>query len=128
MSEIKVDNLTGKTAAGNVTITSEGGAATQSLQQGVLKAWTALASSLNGTVGDSLNNSSFSDDGSGQTTITMTNPMINTTDFCVSQASTYLYPYQGKGESTTTYALDTVNSTGTFSDGTSNGMVSGDLA
>ena len=128
MSTIIADNLTGKTSAGSVTVTSEGGAATQSLQQGVLKAWTALASSLNGTVGDSLNNSSFSDDGTGQTTITMTNPMINTTDFCVSQAATYLYPYQGKGESTTTYALDTVNSTGTFSDGTSNGMVSGDLA
>jgi len=128
MSEIITNKLTGKTAAGNVTITSEGGSATMQLQQGVLKAWTALASSLNGSSGDSLNNSSFSDDGTGKTTITMTNPMTNTTDFCVSQAATYNYAYQGKGESTTTYALDTVDYQGSFADGTSNGMVSGDLA
>ena len=37
MSEIKVDTLTGKTSAGDITVTSEGGAATQSLQQGLAK-------------------------------------------------------------------------------------------
>ena len=39
MSEIKVDTLTGKTSAGNITVTSEGGAATMQLQQGLAKAW-----------------------------------------------------------------------------------------
>jgi len=36
MSTILVDNLTGKTSAGSITVTSEGGAATQSLQQELL--------------------------------------------------------------------------------------------
>ena len=39
MSTILVDNLTGKTSAGDITVTSEGGAATQSLQQGLAKVW-----------------------------------------------------------------------------------------
>ena len=39
MSEIKVDTLTGKTSAGDITVTSEGGAATMQLQQGLVKAW-----------------------------------------------------------------------------------------
>ena len=39
MSEIKVDTLTGKTTAGDITVTSEGGAATMQLQQGLAKAW-----------------------------------------------------------------------------------------
>ena len=34
MSEIITNKLTGKTAAGDVTITSEGGSATMQLQQG----------------------------------------------------------------------------------------------
>ena len=39
MSTVIADNLTGKTAAGNVTVTSEGGAATFQLQQGLAKVW-----------------------------------------------------------------------------------------
>jgi hypothetical protein len=35
MSTILVDNLTGKTSAGDITVTSEGGAATQSVAAGV---------------------------------------------------------------------------------------------
>jgi hypothetical protein len=37
MSTILVDNLTGKTSAGDITVTSEGGAATMQLQQGLAK-------------------------------------------------------------------------------------------
>ena len=37
MSTVITDNLTGKTSAGDVTITSEGGSATMQLQQGVAK-------------------------------------------------------------------------------------------
>ena len=42
MSEIKVDTLTGKTSAGDITVTSEGGAATMQLQQGLAKVWQNL--------------------------------------------------------------------------------------
>ena len=47
MSTIVADNLTGKTTAGSVTVTSEGGAATQSLQQGLAKVWV----NINGSSG-----------------------------------------------------------------------------
>ncbi len=127
-SILKVDDLRGNTAAGNITITSEGGSATQSLQQGVAKAWTVNASSSAGTVGDSLNNSSFSDVGTGQTQVTLTNPMSTATDWCVTQGSTSAYPYVCAAQTSTTHRLDTVNGTGTFSDGSSNGQVTGDLA
>ena len=39
MSEIITNKLTGKTSAGDVDITSEGGSATMQLQQGLAKAW-----------------------------------------------------------------------------------------
>ena len=46
MSEIITDKLTGKTSAGDVTITSEGGSATMQLQQGVAKVWCNLDGTL----------------------------------------------------------------------------------
>ena len=51
-SILKVDELQGITAAGDITVTSEGGAATQSLQQGLAKAW----NNTNST-GTTINNS-----------------------------------------------------------------------
>ena len=128
MSTVITDNLTGKTAAGNVTITSEGGSATMQLQQGLAKAWTVNASSASGTVGDSLNNSSFSDVATGRTEITLINPMSAATDWCVTLGSTSNYPYVCSATSSTTHRLDTVNGTGNFTDGSSNGQVTGDLA
>ena len=128
MSEIKVDTLTGKTTAKTVTVTT-GASATQSLEQGLLKAWTVSASAFDGTVGDSFNNSSFTDESSaGQTTITLTNPMNTATDYCVSYSAVAGYPFQGKADTASTFSLDTVNDAGNYADGTANGMVSGDLA
>jgi hypothetical protein len=63
MSEIKVDTLTGKTSAGDITVTSEGGAATMQLQQGLAKSW---INHFEGTsVNDSLNCTSLVDNGTG---------------------------------------------------------------
>ena len=61
MSEIKVDNLTGKTSAGNITVTSEGGAATQSLQQGLIKVWADYSGGGTPVADDSFNCSSLTD-------------------------------------------------------------------
>lgn len=41
-SILKVDELRGIVSAGDITVTSEGGAATQSLQQGLAKAWATI--------------------------------------------------------------------------------------
>ena len=76
MSTILVDNLTGKTSTGDITVTSEGGAATQSLQQGLAKAWFFLqhdSAPAIGDVKDSLNFASITDEGTGQVSYTFTN-------------------------------------------------------
>jgi hypothetical protein len=72
MSTILVDNLTGKTSAGSITVTSEGGAATQSLQQGLAKAWGNFNGTTN-TVADSLNISSVTDNGTADYTYNINN-------------------------------------------------------
>lgn len=73
MSEILVNKLTGTSTAGNITVTSEGGAATMQLQQGLAKAW----NNLNGTgtiaIRDSFNISGVTDGGSGRYTHSVTN-------------------------------------------------------
>jgi len=112
----------------STTAPSEGGAATTSVVQGLAKAWTVNANSIAGNVGDSLNNSSFSDVGTGQTQVTLTNPMSAATDWCVTQGVTSGYPYNCAATSSTTHRLNTVSGTGSYADGSSNGQVTGDLA
>lgn len=65
MSTILVDNLTGKTSAGSITVTSEGGAATQSLQQGLCKVWINFNGTGTIAARDSLNVSSLTDNSTG---------------------------------------------------------------
>ncbi len=77
MSTVITDNLTGKTSAGNVTITSEGGSATMQLQQGILKAWVNLDGTGTIAVLDSLNIASVTDDGSGAYINAFTNSFNN---------------------------------------------------
>ena len=79
-SILKVDELQGITAAGDITVTSEGGAATQSLQQGLAKAWCFF----DGTAGsisfsDSFNGSSLSDVATGQYDMNFSSSMANST-------------------------------------------------
>ena len=71
-SILKVDDLRGNTAAGNITITSEGGAATMQLQQGLAKTWV----NFNGStvaIRTSENVSSLTDNGTGDHTVNLTN-------------------------------------------------------
>jgi hypothetical protein len=75
MSEIKVDTLNGKTTAGDITVTSEGGAATMQLQQGLAKAFCSIE--LDDTILASLNASSFTDNGTGDITNTLASAMAN---------------------------------------------------
>jgi len=85
MSEIITNKLTGKTAAGNVTITSEGGSATMQLQQGVAKAFllhqqnsTGSAVLATDTTGNSLNISSVTDLETGGIKPALTSAMSDT--------------------------------------------------
>ena len=63
------------------TVTSEGGAVTTSLQQGLAKAFCSTDGDT--TISDSLNISSATDDASGDNSFVVTNNMGNAT-FCVS--------------------------------------------
>jgi len=75
MSEILVDNLTGKTAAGSIVVYGEGGTATTNLQQGLAKAFCSIE--LDDTVLESLNATSFTDNGTGDITHTLASAMSN---------------------------------------------------
>lgn len=79
MSEIKVDTLTGKTSAGDITVTSEGGAATQSLQQGLMKSWVNIDIAGTVSINDSLNVGSITDGGAGVFNVVLSNNMNNNT-------------------------------------------------
>jgi hypothetical protein len=87
MSEIKVDTLTGKTTANDITVTV-GATATMSLEQGLAKAWVNFNGT--GTIAerDSLGVSGLVDNGTGDYTVNYTNAMSNT-DYSISGLSTW---------------------------------------
>ena len=85
MSTILVDNLTGKTSAGSITVTSEGGAATQSLQQGLAKAW--LQGNSDASTDDDFNIASGTDNGTGDYTYSFTANMNNNTHIATGMSS-----------------------------------------
>ena len=87
-SILKIDELQGNTAVGDITITSEGGAATQSLQQGLAKVWVNYKGTSTNEIRDSLNLSSVTDNGSGDYTNTYSNAFSND-DFAVAFSSYY---------------------------------------
>ena len=86
MSTILVDNLTGKTSAGDITVTSEGGAATQSLQQGLAKAWVNFDGTGTIAARDSLNVSGLTDHSVGEYSVNLSANMSND-DYATSVAS-----------------------------------------
>jgi len=69
MSEIKVDTLTGKTSANDITVTV-GASATQSLQQGLAKAWVRYNQATD-NVDDSFNISTVTDVSTGEAQINL---------------------------------------------------------
>ena len=70
-SILKVDALQGVTSAGDITVTSEGGSATQSLQQGLAKCWVNFNGQGTIAARDSFNLSSLDDDGTGSYGVNM---------------------------------------------------------
>ena len=102
MSILKADALQGKTAAGDIDVTSEGGAATMQLQQGLAKAWCNLLGFGTISVQGSFNTSAIVDNGTGYYKTSFTNNMSNGT-YSVSVAShqeqagvgSFAYPRSG---------------------------------
>ena len=77
-SQLNVDTIKGNQTAGSITIQGEG-SATTNLQQGICKAWYDVDGSGTAAINDSLNGSGLTDHGTGDFTITRTNPMNNLT-------------------------------------------------
>ena len=88
-SILKVDDLRGNTAAGNITITSEGSAVTMQLQQGLAKSWVNFNGTGTIAARDSFNHSSLTDNATGDYTSTITNAMGNANYSITSTASRY---------------------------------------
>jgi hypothetical protein len=76
-SILKVDELQGIATTGDITVTSEGGAATMQLQQGLAKCFINFNGTGTIATRDSFNVASHSDDGTGLYTITFTNAFNN---------------------------------------------------
>ena len=78
MSEILVNKLTGTSTAGSILVTGEGNSTTTNLQQGLAKAWVNFDGSASGAASaDSFNQSSMTDNGTGDHTFTISNAMSN---------------------------------------------------
>jgi hemolysin activation/secretion protein len=76
-SILKVDELRGIVSAGDITVTSEGGAATQSLQQGLVKAWVNFNGTGTIAIRDSLSVSGLVDNNTGNYTVNYSSSMGN---------------------------------------------------
>ena len=139
MSEIKVDTLTGKTTANDITVTV-GASATMSLEQGLIKQWSSFDQRGTtygaNTSGDTLNTSSQADESTAIVTVNFTNNMSNTT-YNVQNSPHYdrttankNYPRMGAGANVTTssYLSTSANGNGTSDDTLHNSMAVGDLA
>ena len=86
MSTVLLNTLTGKTSAGSIVVTGEGGSTTTNMQQGLVKVW------VDGTdaavLSDSFNLSSGTDNGTGDYTYTITNDMASV-NYCVPTGGLY---------------------------------------
>ena len=126
MSEIITDKLTGKTSAGNVTITSEGGAATMQLQQGLAKVWVF---STDDVITDSLNTSSSTDVSTGEYTITLASAMSSTNfAMCGSVNENNNLIVGRKSNTTSSYNVRIKNTSNSGVDANTGSSVHGDLA
>ena len=87
-SILKVNNLTGVSTAGSISVTGEGNSTTTNLQQGLAKAWIAGDnSSGNISITDSLNFSSSLDVTAGKSTISFSNNMATAKGYSIAGAN-----------------------------------------
>ncbi len=124
MSTVKVDTLVASDGASAVTLT----------KQSAAKHWCMVANSGVPSISNSLNASSVSDDATGNFTITLSSAMENTNQAALgmianSAANPSTSTVAGTMETTTTLAVETVNTAGTNLDVPFNQFaIHGDLA
>ena len=79
MSTLLLNTLTGKTSAGSIVVTGEGGSTTTNLQQGLAKGWIYFDPADSNAVRDSFNMSFVTDEGTGEYMVGITNDMGSVT-------------------------------------------------
>ncbi len=132
MSEVKTDKLTGVGTAKTVTVTV-GASVTQSLEQGLAKAWIRYDGTDPGSGADSLNIGSITDTGTGEQRPVFTNNMASE-NYAVPTLSSQHHELLGNaggstGTTTSTFAITTGNSSHANADTGRVGLaVFGDLA
>ena len=104
MSTLLLNTLTGKTSAGSIVVTGEGGSTTTNLQQGVAKSWINYKQAATIVTNDSFNISSVNDDGAGLGDTNYTNNFGNANyaavggsgrDALTSSAAYWTFPTRG---------------------------------
>ena len=133
-SELKVDKFTGVTTAGSIDVVGEGNSTTTNLQQGLTKAWTSLDTGGTLSTNDSFNQSSATDNGTGDHTTTHTNPfsgrkgspcfghtsnVVNTSTNIsgTARAGTMISQHQGLTQATDSYTFQVYYGSSSGSDG-----------
>ena len=77
-SELVLDELTGRSSAGSIAVTAEGGTVTTNLQQGLAKAWITFNGGVTTPVAiDSFGTGTLTDNAAGDYSQTLANPMGN---------------------------------------------------
>ena len=128
MSTLLLNTLTGKTSAGSIVVTGEGGSTTTNLQQGLAKMWIQLNGNTE-AVNDSFNAGSVTDTADGQKTVAITNDMANTNYSTMCQTNNSHSVVPGSGIATGSIRLDGKNDSHTHANnGTFMGLIHGDLA
>ena len=136
--KIKTNVFEGQTTAGSITVQSEG-TATTNLQQGLAKYWIDYNKSSNNNVEDSLNSSSITDNGVGDTTLTFTNNMSSNAfsaivDNCnntIGNSNIYVHSVKTNHKNTTNFSSFLGYDPGTVTGVDANnqsGLAHGDLA
>ena len=74
-----INNKMTGTASGSITLPAEGGTVTTNLQQGLTKYWISFEGRSTVSTHDSFNHSTLTDNGTGDFSVTRTNPMNNLT-------------------------------------------------
>lgn len=125
MSEIITNKLTGKTAAGNVTITDGGGNQTYTLQEGIIHSYVKMSQTA-ATTGESHNVSSITDNSAGSFNANYTNA-FESADIPVTMANSGYH--ENYAISTTVITHDSQNDSHAATDaGRICSMAAGDLA
>tara|TARA_Y200000002_G_C22656283_1_gene653643 strand:- start:384 stop:836 length:453 start_codon:yes stop_codon:yes gene_type:complete len=131
INEVKTDKITGKTTAGSILVTSEGGSTAANLQQGLTKAW--LKTTTASAISDSFNVTSINDVATGQEQVTFTSAFGNTTYVATGTSSENAYhnvvSNWNETVTTTLTRFGSLNvNAGSYQDTVLNCQVNGDLA